>query len=196
MTQKRIPEGAGLEERIKEAVSLAKTAPPEYREKTFEILLKILCSPNTYVKPLLDSGDADDEYKLPTHVEAFVKQFDISESNIKDHFVINGSDDIVKKYTIENNTMSRSQIEIACMLALENALHGAKFEFSFEEAKTACEENHCFDKYHFMKNFKNRRNMFKSLDMKENIELTSDGKKYLKDLLIKLSNKLSNKPAS
>ena len=192
MAREQPPKGIDLEDQIKEAVRLTKTVPPEYREKAFEILLKIKCSPSTYMESSSGNSSVDRKYTLPIHVVAFIEQFQISESNVRDHFVINGPGDIARKYIIENKMNSRSQIETACMLALENALHNTQFEFSFEEVRTACKENNCFDENHFMKNFQTRRNLFKSLDTKQNIELSHDGKKYLADLLIKLSNKLNS----
>ncbi|MDA8001290.1 MAG: hypothetical protein MPL62_08375 [Alphaproteobacteria bacterium] len=186
------PKDVGLEEEIKEAARLAETAPEQYRIKAFEILLNLACSTRATASSELPSQDTQvsNGYRLPVSVLAFMAQFKIPESNINHYFIITGLDEIAPRYTIQNKSAARSQIQFACMFALEHALHDGSFEFSFEKVKDACRDNHCLDERNFLTNFKRKSKLFKSFDDKEHIVLSPVGKEYLADLLDELSNKV------
>lgn len=185
------PKGTVLEEQVKEAVRLAEIIPEKYREKSFDTLLKIACSGGLgMTKDSMSSGDVINGHKLPISVVAFMGQFNIPQSRINDYFIITGPNEIASIYKIENKAAARSQIQLACMHALEHALHDGSFEFSFEKIKTACRDNGCLDQHNFVANFRNKSNLFKSLDNKESVVLSPAGKEYLADLLDELSNKI------
>ena len=189
MTEEPPSRDTGLEEQVKEAVRISKFVPAESRKMALELLLKLTCSSNTYKGSLPNVGDIDNGYKMPTPVAVFLDQFQIPRSNIKEHFVITGPREIARKYKIRNKMLSRSQIQFACMLALEHALYDGSFEFSFERVRTVCKDNDCLNHRTFMRTFRIKSKLFKSLDNKDSIVLSPLGKEYLARLLIKLSNK-------
>ncbi|MDA8008683.1 MAG: hypothetical protein MPK75_03040 [Alphaproteobacteria bacterium] len=137
--------------------------------------------------PSTDNVGTNTEWNIHPSVIGFIENFKIPESNIKKHFEIIGPNKIVRNYKIQNSTLAKSQIDLACMLALENALRNGSFEFSFEEVKAACRSNNCFNSSNFRQNFKSKSKLFKSFTNENNVVLTSDGKKYLADLLTALS---------
>ncbi|CAI9831678.1 hypothetical protein IBTHAUMO2_360001 [Nitrosopumilaceae archaeon] len=180
-----------LEAQVREAVRLAQIVPEEYRAMALELLLKLLCSTDSsvYNVPAYVGESIDNRYNLPVSVASFMARFNIPESNINHYFSITGPDEIAPKYVIKNRSAARSQIQIACMKALERALDDGLFEFSYEDVRVACKEHDCFDDNNFHGNFKRKYKLFKSLDDKEHVVLSPLGKEYLADLLDELSNK-------
>lgn len=183
------PKHARLDEQVKEAVRLTKIVPKEHQAKAFEILLNLTCSPgfSTYNVPESRYEETDNGYDIQGSVRAFMTSFDIQRPTIEKQFIITGPDEIDDNYSIKKKPASTAQIGIACMIALKHALRDGSFEFSFKEVEDACKENDCFNDKTFIRNFKRHSKLFKSLDNKDQVILTSSGKKFLAKLLNKLS---------
>lgn len=176
-----------LEEPIKQIIKFVDKLPPQYKEKAFEKLLE-----NAIISNLNNTGHTSPGnqhyFKAPIEVKAFLSQFSIPEENIHKYFLIDDQGAIVPKYRIKTKKAARIQIQLACMLALENALHDGEFEFSIKDIKNKCMDHKCYSKGNFMTYFKLKKDLFKSLDDSEHVVLTPKGKEYLADILDELSN--------
>jgi len=82
-------------------------------------------------------------------------------------------------------------MQIALLSALENAMlkQGNKFEFSMEAIRQRCKDLAVYDSANFRANFNKNKNLFKSLDDLEHIELSAEGKTELAEAISQVAKK-------
>lgn len=178
-----------LEEPIKQIIKFVDKLPAQYKEKAFEKLLEnAIVSNLNNVKQSTTNIQNEHDFRIPIEVKAFLAQFAIPEEDINKHFMIVGQDKISPIYKIKTKKAARMQIQIACLLALENALHDGEFEFSIKDIRDKCMYYKCYSKGNFMTHFNLKKDLFKSFKDAEHVILTPKGKEHLADILDELSN--------
>lgn len=178
-----------LKKAIKDAADLADTLPEPYREKGFELLVPYFITGGkvaTIEHPKAKGGAGDSDSRNPTiklEVKALLQQYSIPESIVTDNFFVDG--EIVPVYRVKtaNEKLSRIQIKLSLLTAMENALKEGKFQFTTEEVRIKCQNEGKYDPANFKANFKNARKYFVDYEA-EPIELNSDGKSELADVLL------------
>jgi hypothetical protein len=182
-------------EKVKELIKFVDTLPEPYRMTTYDTLLGLYLSSFQNPDAIMaapgqrenDTG-VKKEYKFSFDVRAFMDQYEISEEKIRDIFFLDESG-ISPKYNLNMKKKATYQIDIALLIALENALSTTlKLEFDMEEVRKRCIENKCYDLSHFTGNFQKWKNLFKDLSNSEHIELSPAGKQQLSEVIRKLTN--------
>jgi hypothetical protein len=179
---------------IEEIIAIVEQLPEKYRDKTFELLMaKMLAGP---LQPILQQVIPQEskepvpiegrKYILPIEVRAFLKQFDFTDVILSRLFFIEG-EEIRSIYAIDTVSKSKAQIQISLFVALENAIRNGKFEFSIEEVRRRATDFKVYDVPNFSANFRNNLKLFKSLEDREHVELTTEGKTQLAEYIGELS---------
>ena len=190
-------ENLKLSASINQIIEICEKIPQTYRNSCFEILLKAKLqesdkktsqkveSPQTIDSP----QKANTMFEIPIDVRAFLSQFDLDESIIQELFVFDNQE-IRTKFKISTVIKSKAQLQVALLLALENAIKIPQnmFEFSSEDVKIRCKDYAVYDFRNFKNNFKNKRKLFKSLTDFEKISLSPDGKSELADIISQIVN--------
>jgi hypothetical protein len=182
-----------LKIKIKEILEIVKLCPENLQEKCFEILLSssLLESPKIIDESTIDKAlvvTSQEHFVLPIDVKAFLQQYNIPEEKIQKLFLIHGKE-FRSIYKIETIKKAKVQIQLALLVALENALKTSpsKFEFSIENIRQKCIDNKCYDLANFKTHFKNNSNLFKSIEDEEHIELSQDGKQELAETILSVA---------
>ena len=182
----------GIREAIKEILELVASVPEEYRMKTYEILLTQYLIGEEIARSSVDHVDLvgepveGEEYIAPIDVRAFLTQYGIDESILRNLFLIDKSG-IRSIYKISTTVKSQAQIQVACLTALENALTSGRFCFSVEDVRQRLRDFKSYDKINFSTNFKNNEGLFKKLGEDE-VELSSEGKSELADIIVEITS--------
>lgn len=183
--------GVDIRGMIKEAAEIADAAPGKYSQKTFEVLLSTMCQQKNG-KKLTDTRDSkysEERYKWNTEIKTFMGQFDITEDQITKHcFHISEDGRASRKYKLKKESAAKIQIDVACIHALKNALESGLFEFSMEAVRDECKSMDRLNEANFRTYFKNKKIFFESLEDKEHVSLSFDGKEKLRDLINELSD--------
>ena len=183
---------------INQIIEICEKILPTYRNSCFEILLKAKLqesdkrlfqkteSPQTENLP----QKVNAALEIPIDVRAFLSQFNINESIIQELFVFDNQE-IRTKFKISSIIKSKAQLQVALLLALENAIKNPQnaFEFSYEDAKTRCQDRAIYDIKNFKNHFKNNKKLFKSLTDVNKVSLSPDGKSELADIISQITNK-------
>jgi len=164
-----------FEKIVKEVIELVKDVPDEYRHLTYQVLLAQRLQGS---KPA--SGETGVKGAMPwtssvhAEVKAFLKRNDISQEVLENLFLPDG-ESFVPAYSITTPSSARAQIQIACLASLEHALRDGVFEFSCDDIRRRLTNFGLYDKDHFRAPFKKNRNLFRSFNDLEHIQLTSLG---------------------
>ncbi len=181
-------------EELQKIVELANGVPEVYREKCFELLLSHALYGNQPSMPApspMPSGlpqtpaPTGKPFVLPIDVKAFLGQYGLDESVLWKFFIADGQD-IRPIYQLQANKKATAQIQHALMMALENALSSGLFQVDIESLRTRCNDQKCYDQPNFMKNIKDKTNLFKSIANDEPLSLSPEGKSELADLIEQL----------
>lgn len=180
-------EAKKLKALINDAISMAEGVPEPYKQKCFEILLVTLLrkelAPVTLGPPPKPEEIAPkpSEFVVPLDVRAFFQQQEIPEEHLSKLFLMSGTE-VRPKYKITITKMATAQIQLALLIALENALRGGKFGFSIETVRQKCIEHKRYYRKNFQSYFKKNSKLFKDLT-EELVELSPDGKAELADVI-------------
>ncbi len=180
-----------VKENIEEILEITKKCPEKLQDKCFELLLGALLVPQ---KSTLDEeekkdgkkGDKKGEFIIPTDVRAFLQQYNIKEEKLKKLFFLEGKD-VHATYALKTTKRATGQIQITLLSALESALKNQKFTFSIATVKQKCVDLKTYDTGNFKGTFKKNKDLFKSLQDEENVELTSKGKEELSEVVHKMT---------
>ena len=182
---------------INQIIEICEKIPQTYRNSCFEILLKAkLQESDKRSSQKTVSPQAEDPpqkmnttFEVSIDVRAFLSQFNLDESIIQELFIIDDQQ-IRPKFTISTTAKSKAQLQIALLLALENAIKNPQnmFEFSSEDVRTRCKDRTVIDSHNFKAHFKNNKKFFKSLTDFEKISLSPDGKSELADVISQIVN--------
>lgn len=180
-----------LEEEITKIVSICEKLPENYRMKCFDFLMnQILISdqPPTEKPPENSNPQTSQKIQIPIDIRAFMSQYSLDENIISKLFLIEAGE-IRPIYKIKTTKKSKAQLQIALLTSLENTLKNPnlKFEFSSEDIRKRCNDLQCYDMTNFSSHFKNNKALFKSLDDLEHIQLSSDGKSELADVITEIA---------
>ena len=183
-------------EELKKIVELANTVPEEYRQKCFELLLsyslRSVTSPREGLsgavnKPALSQEKTQKKFILPIDVKAFLSQYGLNESVLWKYFLVEGSE-IRPIYHLKATQKARAQIQYALMIALETAISTGQFVVDAEKLRTRCQYQNCYDSANFMKNIKDKAELFKSIANDQPMPLSPVGKSELADLIEQLKD--------
>lgn len=181
-----------LEQMVTRAAALADKLPEKYQQKAFELLLQSFMggTQEETLKAELpeESGAvrAKAPFVMPITLRALFEQYHIPEESLRELFVIEG-DNVVPKYSLKAKKLARAQIQIATLVALENALKGGKLEFNIEEVRQRCIDLKAYHGTNFMLYFSRQAKLFKSLKDPAHVELTTDGKAELAQTVAELT---------
>jgi len=169
-------------------VELAETVPEPYRKTCFDLLLKHALD---RVGPLPLSGVQeplsvpDSPPPLPIDVKAFLIQRKLEAGLLHRLFHIEESA-VRPIYQLNDTVKSRIQIQHALLLALENAISSGDFQLEIGDLRKRCQEQKCYDLANFTRHLKNNSPLFKTVNLKQPLVLSSEGKEKLADLLRQL----------
>ena len=184
-----------IKEKIEEIIEITKKCPANLQEKCFELLVAplIKMQPTTHPeKEKIKSTKKEEEKKhevlIPLEVKAFIQQYDVSEEKLHKLYLIE-LNNVIEIYKISTTKKAEAQIQISLLTALKNAILGNKFKFSIEYVRKKCEDYKAYDRANFKSIFKKQSNkkLFKSLEDKENIELSTEGKQKLADIILNIA---------
>lgn len=180
-----------LETKIKEIVKICEAIPTDYRVKCFEYLMENIVYPTgkKIEAEKIPETIQEEKISLSIDVRAFLSQYTVNNDAIGKLFLMDKGE-IRHRYTIATTKKSVAQMQVALLMALENTLMNPnrKFEFSSEEVRQRCIDFQCYDLANFSANFKNRKNLFKSLDDLEHIALSAEGKAELAETMNQIIN--------
>ncbi len=198
-----------IKDKILEIASIAKKCPENLQEKCFEVLLKdFLEKQSRFIgkaKPPpsgegSEPGDEEDLKKVvepqqgdipekDLHLKArkFLKSNSLTIDHINQVFYKEG-DEIRPLYDdLKTTKASESQIRIALLHALKNALSSGEFEFNGEEVRSECQIRKCYDPPNFTAAFKNYKDRFENFEKYQKkspvIRLGVQGKSTLAEII-------------
>ena len=180
-----------LVEQMKEIILQVEQIPEYYRTKAFEVLLTQRITGNLLPIEIPKLGAKSEtatlkKFIVPIDARAFLQQYSIPEEKLQKLFFMEGKE-VRPTYQITTTKKSRSQIQVALIIALETALNGGKYEFGMEAVRTRCQDLRCYDKDNFTAHFKNNQKLFKTLTDPEHIELSPDGKSELAEVILEIA---------
>jgi len=180
---------AELKSQIDSLIHFVENLPEEFRIPTYEILLKMLLEKTMAITSPSKEEEVKEILKIPIDVKAFFEQYDIPESVLSKLFLIEG-EEIRPIYKLETTKKAEAQIQLALLMALENALKStpSKFQFNIEDVRERCKEMGYYDPANFMRNFKNNAKLFKDLD-EEVVELSPIGKEKLAEVILEITER-------
>lgn len=178
-----------IKKQIDEIVKIADELPEKYQQKGFEVLLSkaidILRAPVLELPPGTEKEGPTESFIIPINIKAFLRQYNLKEEEIHALFLLEGKA-VIPTYTISTDVISKSQIQLALLLALENALKNIGFEFDTERVREMCRERGVYDSNNFATNFRYNSRLFNNLEDKEHVTLSPDGKSELADTVSEL----------
>jgi hypothetical protein len=187
-----------LEEEIKKIIELSEKQPEKYQVKCFELLLNAVIKPSVAANEMTvasapvaqpeDTKQRAEKIDLPIDVQTFLMQYSIPEDAIDKIFLKKG-DEIRAKKRVTTEKVATAQMQVAMLVALENALKGPEttFEFGYQKVKELCKQWGKYDGKNFTTNFTNNKKLFVNLADQEHVELSPDGKDELAELVAVLA---------
>jgi len=177
-------------ETINKILSLVATLPEEFKATTYELLLSHFLQSKREAPPQTPTGVPTviipAEPQIPLDVRAFINQYGVDEALLRKAFLISGSE-VRSSYNIRTDVKAQAQVQVACLIALENALRGGRFEFSTESVRQKLQELKLFDSPNFRKIFKNNEGLFMGLDDEAQVELSASGKELLAETIVEIT---------
>jgi len=176
------------EDELLQIVRLAESVPETYRKACFELLLQ-----RTLERSELRSGFVLQEPEstqappppLSIDVKAFMIQHKLEAGLLHRLFHIEESA-VRPIYQLNDTVKSRVQIQHALLMALENAISSGDFQLEIGDLRKRCQEQKCYDLANFTRHLKNNSPLFKTVNLKQPLVLSSEGKEKLADLLRQL----------
>lgn len=182
-----------IKEKIEEILKITNKCPENLQEKCFELLITPLIKGGRSTDVEEKSNDETDveeepkkDFIISIDVKAFLHQYNVAEEKLSSLFLMQ-ENKVRPTYSLSTTKKARGQIQIAVLSALENALKGGKFQFSIPATKNRCIELKTYDVANFQKIFKKNKELFKSLDDAENVELSPSGKEKLAEVIIQMT---------
>lgn len=192
--------------KIQEFVTLAQACPEKFQETCFEVLLRDFLTKTRRVESKETGEDSNgitpgeendkgagggqgDLVETDLHVKArkFMKSQGIVLDEINQVFYKEDGGIELLVDDIRANTAAESQLRIALLQALENAIQSGDFEFDGEEVRKECQERKCYDVANFSSNFKKNKDLFEAFEKYDRtapkIRLGTEGRKALANLI-------------
>jgi hypothetical protein len=199
-----------IREKVLESVRIAKECPDNLQEKCFEVVLlhylsqleskpekKHAVMPEETQLPPTD-GPAPAERKgsgqkdiadrdLHVKVKQFLKRAGLTADHVNQIFYKEG-DEIKPLYDdLKTTGIAESQIRIALLHALRNAISAGGFQFDGEEVRKETQLRKCYDPTNFATTFRNNKALFDNFDgydkSQPRITLSTQGKDKLAEII-------------
>jgi hypothetical protein len=212
-------EGATMDEELKKKIleigEVIKGLPASVQEKAFEMLLsnELVGAPGRKGKEaeatvkdqngpeIVNGGSAEaavqgrggeDLAQQDLHLKAkkFLEKQSLSLDDLNELFYKEG--DVIKPLfeDLKTTKSSESQIRLALLSALRNAIQNGEFEFSGEEVRQQCQLRKTYDATNFKANFRNNKRLFDKFESyereKPTIRLSEEGREALAKLIKEL----------
>ena len=206
-----------LKKELKKIVDITKECPENLQQSCFEILLldflenrkrgegKGKEAPETAVKKpkeispehkspaaievTTDQGSDLTQSELHVKARKFMEKYSISIEQLN-QILYKEEDKILPLFDdLKTTRTSESQVRVALLKALVNALSSGEFEANVEEVRTECQARKCYDMNNWRNNFQNNANLFDFGKYKKGLKvvhLSEAGKKALADLIKEL----------
>ena len=197
-----------IEQKIKKILEIVKLCPPNLQEKCFEILfIAIIKECDAKLESEVNKKqELQGHIKSEDHAVGNQKQEEIKVSDIhlkakkllEQGVTIEDINNIFYKEEeelkplfddLKSSKMSESQIKLALLEALRNAIQTGEFKFNVDSIKQQCDTYKCFDSPNFATNFRNQKGLFNE-DYKKgvNMTLSSKGKNNLVKIIKELAS--------
>ena len=195
----------GVEEKVIEIVSILKECPENLQEKCFELLLKEFpekqsSPPEGGEKGQIeeenlqkeDESQQEDFSEKDLHLKArkFIQSNKLTMDHINQIFYKQGEKIHPLYHDLKTTKASESQLRIAMLQALKNAMDNGEFEFNGEEVRAECMLRKCYDAANFTATFKNKKECFEDFTKynkkSPTIYLSNEGKSELAEVIRQL----------
>jgi hypothetical protein len=200
-----------MKEKVLEIAEIAKACPENLQAVCFELLLRhhleSLSSPKPLrgddpaagtrtpeiaLKPNLDSTKGQDdlsEVDLHVKVKHFMKKHGVTLDHLNNLYYKEG-DAIMPLYEdLKTTRLAESQVRIALLQSLRNAIASGAFEAQVADVRTECTQRKCYDQNNFGNNFNNNAALFdfeKYTKTETVLRLSEDGRKGLAEVIKEL----------
>ena len=201
---------------VLDIAAIAAACPEALQEKCFELLLQdylqsrrglagpIQDVPVNAEGEIQDRGDSESDEKstddaaqediapadLHVKTRRFLQKYNLSIEDINQIFYKEGSLILPLYDDLRTTRMAETQIRIALLQALRNAIDTGEFEFSGEDIRSECQARKSYDAGNFTANFKNNASLFDGFEKYDRnaplIRLAEDGRKELAELMREL----------
>jgi hypothetical protein len=205
-----------LKKEIKKIVDIIKECPENLQQTCFEIILRdflesrkhqgkikepsasavkmpIVTPPEDKgaVTPKAGTGEGSDLTISELHVKArkFMEKYTITIEQLNQIFYKEGDKLLPLFDDLKTTRTSESQIRVALLAALVNALSTGDFDANVEEVRAECQARKCYDMNNWGNNFQNNASLFDFEKYKKGLKtvrLSEAGKKELADIIEEL----------
>jgi|MudIll2142460700_1097286.scaffolds.fasta_scaffold293070_1 hypothetical protein len=206
-----------LKKEVKKILDITKECPENLQQACFEILLRdflesrkrdegkskeLPASPPKQSKETtleqkgapeteVASGQGSDLTSSELHVKArkFMEKYNISIEQLNQLFYKEDENILPLFDDLKTTRTSESQIRVALLRALVNALSSGDFEANVEEIRSECQARKCYDTNNWGNNFQNNASLFDFGKYKKglkSVRLSEAGKKELAELIEEL----------
>ncbi len=198
-----------LKSKVLEIASIAKECPENLQEKCFELLLTDFLSRQHPSHPKKkDKVEKEEEIESPPEQKGNnggSSQEDIQEKDLhvkvrqvmkKEGVTVEQINQIFYKENgdikplfddLRTTKAAESQIRLALLTALRNAIHSGDFKFNGEDVRKETQQRKCYDAPNFVTNFKNNKTLFDNFEAYDKtnptISLSTEGKTKLAQVI-------------
>lgn len=199
-----------IKEKVLESMKIAKDCPENLQEKCFELVLsfylgqleskpkgasvvtpeeaKASAGASPIPEEIKSAGQADlSELDLHVKVRQFLKKCGLAADQLNQLFY-KESDEFKPLYDdLKTTKTAESQIRIALLHALRNAISTGTFQFDGEEVRKETQLRKCYDPTNFSNIFKNNKTLFENYEgynkSQPKITLSTQGKEKLVEVI-------------
>lgn len=206
-----------LKKELKKIVDITKECPENLQQSCFGILLRDFLEsrkrdegkgkelPDTAAKKPKETspehkvtattevanGQGSDITPSELHVKArkFMEKYSISIEQLNQIYYKEGDKILPLFDDLKTTRTSESQIRVALLIALVNALSSGEFDANVEEVRAECQTRKCYDMNNWSNNFRNNASLFDFGKYKKGLKavrLSETGKKELAVLIKEL----------
>jgi hypothetical protein len=205
-----------LKKEVKKLVEITKECPENLQQACFEILLRDFlenrkrdegkvkeppagaktsketpAEDKAIIPPKTTAEQGSDLTAPELHVKArkFMEKYNITIEQLNQIFY-KENENILSLYDdLKTTRTSESQVRVALLQSLVNALQTGEFEANVEDVRSECQARKCYDMNNWGNNFQNNASLFDFGKYKKGLKivrLSEEGKKELADLIEEL----------
>lgn len=199
-----------IKEKVLDFAAIAKECPENLQVKCFELLLshylgqlsatlerkqhekKDETKPPAAEKPSDETPNQEDILERDVHVKVrqFLKKSNLTVAHLNQIFYKEGEDIRPLYDDLKTTKAAESQVRIALLHALRNAISTGDFQFDGEDVRKETQVRKCYDAPNFTTNFRNNKVLFDNFDgydkSQPKITLSSQGKEKLAEVIQEL----------
>lgn len=198
---------SNLKEALDDVLGLVIDCPEELRGRAFQILLQHRLS-SQQPSERGGSGDIPPDATLYTPAGGDLGRgadLQLSDLHVKARRLIAVSgmtlDDLNQLFYKENgeikslyddlgsSQMAESQVRLALLEALENAIVDGDFKFDSESVRAKCRTFKCYDSPNFLRNFRNNETLFDGFEKGVPVKLSAEGRRRLGEVVAELARR-------